>query len=32
MMFIQEIIYLKKDGAYAINLGEFKSIGTHWID
>ena len=20
------------DGAYVINLGEFKSIGTHWID
>ena len=20
-----------KDGAYAINLDEFKSIGTHWI-
>ena len=20
-----------KDGAYVINLGEFKSIGTHWI-
>ena len=21
-----------KDGAYAVNLDEFKSIGTHWID
>ena len=21
-----------KDGAYAINLDEFKSIGTHWMD
>ena len=20
-----------KDGAYVINLGEYKSIGTHWI-
>ena len=20
------------DGAYVINFGEFKSIGTHWID
>ena len=20
-----------KDGAYVINLDEFKSIGTHWI-
>ena len=20
-----------KDGTYVINLGEFKSIGTHWI-
>ena len=29
--FIQEIIYLKKDGAYIINLGEYESIGTHWI-
>ena len=32
MVLIQEIIYLKiKDGAYAINLEEFKSIGTHCI-
>ena len=32
MMFIQEIIYLKKkDEVYVINLGEYKSIGTHWI-
>ena len=32
MLFIQEILYLKiKDGAYVINLVEFKSIGTHWI-
>ena len=21
----------RKDGAYAINLDEYKSIGTHWI-
>ena len=27
MVFIQEIIYL--NGAYVINLDEFKSIGTH---
>ena len=27
MVFIQEI----KDGAYVINLDEYKSIGTHWI-
>ena len=30
MVFIQEIIYLK-DGTYVINLGEYKSVGTHWI-
>ena len=30
-VFIQEIIYLKKDGPYVINLAEFKSIGTHLI-
>ena len=30
-MFIQEIIYLKKDGAYVINLDEFESVGTHRI-
>ena len=29
MVFIQEIIYLK---AYIINLDEYESIGTHWID
>ena len=29
MEFIQVIIYLKKDGAYVINLDEYKSIGTH---
>ena len=27
MVFIQEM----KDGAYVINLDEYKSIGTHWI-
>ena len=31
MVFIQEIVYLKKDEVYVINLDEFKSIGTHWI-
>ena len=31
ILFIQEIIYLKKDGAYVIHLGEYKSIGAHWI-
>ena len=32
MVFIQEIIYLKKkNGAYIINLDEYESIGTHWI-
>ena len=30
--FIQEIVYQNiKDGAYAINLDDFKSIGSHWI-
>ena len=29
-VFIQDIIYLK-DGAYIIDLDEYKSIGTHWI-
>ena len=31
ILFIQEIIYLKKDGAYVIHLGEYKSIGAHCI-
>ena len=33
MEFFQEIIYLKKikDGAYIINLDEYKDVGTHWI-
>ena len=31
MVFIQEIIYPKKDGICVINLDEYKSIGTHWI-
>ena len=31
MVFIQEIIYLKKDGPYVINLAEYKSIRTHLI-
>ena len=31
MVFIQEIFYLKKDGAHVINLDDYKSIGTHWI-
>ena len=32
MVFIEEIILPKiKDGAYAINLDEYKSIGTHWV-
>ena len=30
MVFIQGKIYLVKDGAYVINLDEFKSIGVHW--
>ena len=31
MVFIQDIIYLKKNMAYLVNLDESKSIGTHWI-
>ena len=33
MVFIQEIIYLKKikGGAYVINLGEYNDTATHWI-
>ena len=31
MVFIQNNLSQIKDGAYAINLVEFKSIGTHWI-
>ena len=27
---VQEIIYLKKDASYVINLDEYESIGTHW--
>ena len=30
-MFIQEIIYLKNDGAYILSLNEYKSTETHWI-
>ena len=29
--YILEIIYLKKDGAYGINLDEYADVGTHWI-
>ena len=31
MVFIQEIIYLKKDRAYLLNLHAYESGGTHWI-
>ena len=31
MAFIQEIIYLKKDKAYLLNLHAYESGGTHWI-
>ena len=31
IVFIQEIINLKKGSAYIINLDEYESIGTHWI-
>ena len=29
MLFIQEIIYLIKNGTYVINLDEYKAIGIH---
>ena len=32
MVFLQEIIYLKKDGGDVINLDEYKLIEAHWID
>ena len=33
MVFIQEITYPKtNDKLYVINLNEYKSIWTHWID
>ena len=28
---LEEILYLKKDGEYVINLDEYNSIGTNWI-
>ena len=31
MVFFQEIICLKKYGAYVINLNEYADVGTHWI-
>ena len=33
MVYFQEIIYRKKvkDGAYVINLDEYKDVGTRWI-
>ena len=31
MEFFQEIIYLKNNRAYVINLDEYANIGTHWI-
>ena len=31
IVFFQEIICLKKDGAYAINLDEYADVGTYWI-
>ena len=31
MVVIQEIMCLKKDGAYVINLDEHESIETYWI-
>ena len=31
MFFILEMIYLKKNGAYVINLDEYTDVGIHWI-
>ena len=31
MLFIQEIIYLIKNGTYIINLDEYKATGIHQI-
>ena len=31
MEFLVEIIYLIKNGAYVINLDEYRDIGTHWV-
>ena len=31
MVFFQEIICLKNNGAYVINLDEYADVGTHWI-
>ena len=31
MVLVQEIIYLKKNGTYVINLDQYESIGTYWI-
>ena len=31
MVFIQEIIYEKKDEVFVINLDEYKSIGSQWM-
>ena len=31
IVFILEIIYQIKDGAYVINLDEYSDNGTHWI-
>ena len=31
MALLQEIIYIKRDGAHVINLDEYRSTKTHWI-
>ena len=31
IVFIQEINYQKKNGAYVINLDEYTDTGTYWI-
>ena len=31
MVFIAEIIYLKKDKTFVTNLDEYEPIGTQWI-
>ena len=31
LIFIREVVYLKKDGTYTINVGQYESVGTHWL-
>ena len=31
LVFIREVVYLKKDGTCTINVGQYESVGTHWL-